>query len=94
MAYFSNGTEGAVFDYQCSICKYGEEDCPIAFVQQEFNYSACNNATAQGILNMLVKNDGTCEMFKAFKKDFSNEISMKNAPSLFDVVFGNEKETI
>jgi len=23
MAYFANGTEGTVFDHQCSICKYG-----------------------------------------------------------------------
>jgi hypothetical protein len=30
-------------------------------------------------------------MFKEFKKDFSKEEYMKNAPSLFDVVFGNDK---
>ena len=32
-----------------------------------------------------------CAMFKAFKKDFSKEDDMKNAPSLFDVVFGDDK---
>lgn len=91
MAYFSNGTEGMVFDHQCSLCKYGEEPCPIALVQHEFNYSACNNATAQGILNMLVKNDGTCEMFKEFEKDFSLKVLEKNAPSLFDEIFGKDE---
>jgi hypothetical protein len=91
MAYFSNGTEGMAFDYQCSICKYGDDHCPIALVQLEFNYSVCNNATAQGILNMLIRNDGTCEMFKEFEKDFSKKIEEKQSPSLFDICFPNEK---
>jgi len=85
MAYFSNGTEGMKFKYQCSLCRYGEEQCPIALVQELYNYEACNNATAQGILNILVENDGTCTMFKEFEGDFSNK--EKNAPSLFDVCF-------
>lgn len=70
MAYFSNGTEGMVFDCQCSICKYGEKPCPIAFVQMDYNYEACNNKVARAILDVLVKQDGTCAMFKEFKKDF------------------------
>jgi len=70
MAYFSNGSEGAVFDEQCSMCKYGDRPCPIFWVQIEYNYDACNNETARKILNDLVKDDGTCEMFKQFKEDF------------------------
>ena len=70
MAYFANGSEGAVFDYQCSICKYGEQPCPIATVQMLYNYDACNNEAARAILDGLVKNDGTCEMYKQFKNDF------------------------
>ena len=70
MAYFSNSCEGSVFDYQCSICKYGEKPCPIAFVQMDYNYEACNNKTAKAILDDLVKQDGTCAMFDEFKKDF------------------------
>ena len=70
MAYFSNGSEGAVFDEQCSMCKYGDRPCPIFWVQMEYNYDACNNETARKILNDLVKDDGTCEMFKQFKEDF------------------------
>ncbi len=55
MAYFSNGTEGMVFDEECSNCRLGTEQCPIAFVQQMFNYDACNNEVATTILNCLVK---------------------------------------
>ena len=70
MAYFSNGSEGEYFDKECSTCKYGQESCPIAFVQLEHNYEACNNKTARAILDTLVKNDGTCMMKKTFSKDF------------------------
>lgn len=59
-----------VFDEQCAICKYGDKPCPIAFVQMEYNYEACNDKVARGILNSLVKDDGTCTMFETFKEDF------------------------
>lgn len=58
MAYFSNGSEGMVFDSECSDCILGEEACPIAWAQMDCNYEACNNPTATKILNMLVKQDG------------------------------------
>ena len=92
MAYFSNSTEGSVFEYQCSLCKYGDQACPIAFVQEMYNYDACNNEVARKILDELVEDNGGCAMFKEFKKDFSKEKDTKNAPSLFDVVFGNDKD--
>ena len=66
MAYFSNSTEGAPFDEQCSRCRFGQEPCPIALVQMLFNYDACNNKVATDILGGLVKNDGTCMMLKTF----------------------------
>ena len=66
MAYFSNSTEGAVFDEQCSCCRFGQEPCPIALVQILYNYDACNNKVARAILDDLVKDDGTCLMFKNF----------------------------
>ena len=71
MAYFSNSTEGEVFDLQCSKCKYGEEPCPIAFVQNIYNYDACNNKTAREILDALVMDDGTCVMYMVFEHDLS-----------------------
>lgn len=69
MAYFSNGSEGECFDNQCSRCKYGNEPCPIAFVQLQFNYDAANNKTATAILDSLVKQNGDCTMFAEFKHD-------------------------
>jgi hypothetical protein len=72
MAYFSNGSEGMVFDDQCCRCKYGRLACPIAFVQQDFNYDQHKDqsGTAQKILGHLVKPDGTCTMWDAFRADF------------------------
>ena len=64
MAYFSNGSEGMCFDDECSDCKYGQDACPIAFVQGFYNYDACNNDVATKILDHLVKNDGKCSMKK------------------------------
>ena len=57
MAYFSNGSEAMVFEEECSNCILGEEACPIAWVQLEYNYEACNNKTASAILNHLVKQE-------------------------------------
>lgn len=70
MAYFSNGSEGAVFDAQCMRCKYGEDACPIAMVQMMYNYEACNNKTARAILDALVSDSGVCSMFELCKDDF------------------------
>ena len=64
MAYFPNGTSGEVFVEQCGRCRYGGEACPVYIVQYEFNYKAVNNKVASDILARLVKNDGTCMMFK------------------------------
>lgn len=67
MAYFSNGSEGACFDEQCSKCILGNKTCPIDYVQTMYNYEAVNNKVATEILNNLVKNDGTCKMLEEFK---------------------------
>ena len=71
MAYFANGSEGMVFD--CEGCKYQLEPCPIALVQMEFNYDACNNETATKILNCLVKDDGTCMMQQMMDKHINDQ---------------------
>ena len=70
MAFFSNSSQGECFANQCDKCKYGQSFCPIAYIQTTYNYDAVNNKIATSILNDLVKNDGTCEMYKSFKKDF------------------------
>lgn len=70
MAYFANGTEGEVFDNQCGQCRYGDQPCPIAWVQTTYNHDACNNETATDILNYLVKQDGSCKMFELDQDHF------------------------
>jgi len=73
MAYFPNGTAGMVFDEECSTCKYGQEPCPIALVQIQYNYDTCQNPKLKELLDCLVKQDGTCEMKKAFSRDFKTD---------------------
>lgn len=73
MAYFSNGTEGMVFDDQCARCKFGRHPCPIAFVQVDANYDQHKDTsgTASKILDHLVKDDGTCMVYEMAKQDFA-----------------------
>ncbi len=80
MAYFSNGSEGMVFDDQCGSCKYGQHPCPIALVQMEYNYDQCKDKSgvATKILNTLVKEDGACTMKETFKHDFLIDPSQLN----------------
>jgi len=74
MAYFSNGSEGEVFDEECRECVFGELGCPVFCVQSAYNYEACNNKVARSILNDLVKQINRnrdyvgCQM-KAFLSD-------------------------
>jgi len=75
MAYFANGTEGMKFENQCGKCKFGELSCPIAGVQSLYNYKAVNNKIATNILNDLIKNDGTCEMFKTFRNELEIDLT-------------------
>ena len=70
MAYFPNGTSGEVFDDQCAQCILYERACPIAWVQMEYNYEACNVPVARKILDDLVKDCGRCEMFAAAPEIF------------------------
>lgn len=73
MAYFSNGSEGIVFDDQCSKCKYGKYPCPIALIQTEYNYDQLKDKTwtATKIMDTLVKQDGTCTVYEMAKQDFA-----------------------
>ncbi len=73
MAYFSNSTEGQVFEQQCAKCKYGEDSCPIALVQMTYNYEAVGNETVTKILNTLVSKAGVCQMRETFKKDLASD---------------------
>lgn len=56
MAYFSNGTEGMIYEEQwCSRCShYGEDGCGCAVLEAHMlhNYDECNNEGS--ILHMLI----------------------------------------
>ena len=74
MASFSNSSDGDALEYQCMHCKYGDEACPIYWVQTNYNYEACNNKVAKAILDNLVSDETGCQMFKRFKKDLLNVV--------------------
>ncbi len=76
MAYFANGSEGGVFDEECSTCKLGELPCPIAGVQMTYNYDAVNNKVATKILGELVEDSGKCRM-----KPLLSTLGVKGKPS-------------
>jgi len=78
MAYFANSSDGMRFDEQCEQCKFGQKPCPIALVQTEYNYEACNNKIARAILDILVKDNGVCSMFERFYDDLKLVDSMQS----------------
>lgn len=65
MAYFPNGSSGAILDEQCAAC-LPEDPCPIAYVQIEYNYEQCNagQEKLRELLRHLVTDDGQCQMKK------------------------------
>lgn len=73
MAYFSNGSEGECMENQCAKCIFGELSCPIALVQYNHNYSACNNKEARKILDTLINDNGDCSMYNEFENVLSRE---------------------
>lgn len=64
MAYFSNSTEGMILDEQCDNCLHQDPDvgCPINLVHQLYNYSQIGNKYLQSAMNILVNEDGKCNM--------------------------------
>lgn len=58
MAYFANGSEGLVFDYECSNCFAEDKNCPVATIQLTFNYDQCDNENLRHAMNMLVTQKG------------------------------------
>lgn len=80
MAYFANGIEGMCFDDECLGCVLGEQPCPIAFVQQAYNYDAVDNKVATDILNSLVDNGGTCHMKNMFPEHFKIDAKQEELP--------------
>ena len=68
MAYFSNGTEGALYQEEyCDRCIH-RDDCAVWDAHLAFNYRECNNKDS--ILHFLIPrtesglSNGECRMFK------------------------------
>jgi hypothetical protein len=73
MAYFSNGTEGAVLDEQCVVCPVGRHPnlpCPVLLLQLAYNYRQVDEGQEplREAMNCLVNERGTCLMKKAMEK--------------------------
>ena len=65
MAYFPNGSAGAVLDNQCEECLYAFSDdilCPVQSVQMLYNYEQNKNEKLEECLNHLVDENGICQM--------------------------------
>ena len=74
MAYFSNGSEGMVFDDECMDCPAAFKTCPVSLVQSLYNYDQVGNDTASRILDHLVtQQDGKyigCQMKRVMDEVF------------------------
>lgn len=98
MAYFSNGSEGMVFNEECATCPLGEEPCPVASVQIHYNYKAANNEVATAILNDLVRQNKDfsyvgCQMKRfvlELKGSEQMKINLEQAQCLVDNFGGDE----
>ena len=70
MGYFSNGTEGSLYQEQyCSRCVHDEHnDCPVWLVHMLYNYEDADNPDS--ILHILIPLDknGNNEQCKLFVK--------------------------
>jgi len=72
MGYFSNGTEGIIYQEQyCSRCLHNNDKqaCPVIFLHFLYNYDECNNPNS--FLNELIPRSADkldneqCRMFIA-----------------------------
>lgn len=69
MAYFSNGTEGLMYEARyCQRCAHFDDDqwCPVMLLHQLHNYEECNKPDS--FLHVLIPRDeqgdnGQCAMF-------------------------------
>lgn len=80
MAYFSNGTEGMIWEEQwCNRCVHNkdpEEDggCVVLFVHLLHNYDQTDNEALESVLGCLIPTNedgfaGECKMFIEETKD-------------------------
>ena len=78
MAYFSNGSEGMIFNQECAECVFADEACPVAVVQTFYNYDAVNNEVASKILNGLVEQNENGGYAGCQMKPLLEELKVRN----------------
>ena len=91
MAYFANGSEGAVLDEQCAEC-LPHDPCPIAWVQLEYNYTQCSAGQEKmaELMNCLVDEKGNCRMKRYVKPRLQDKSSQPDRSALKrQLVFGD-----
>jgi hypothetical protein len=66
MAYFPNGSAGAVLEAQCADCPLGNGPCPVAGIQMLYNYDQLNDGqeNLKDAMSLLVNEKGVCEVRK------------------------------
>jgi len=74
MCYFANSTEGMVLDEQCLNCFYllDTEDrptlCPVHSLHLSYNSEQLKNQQLRDALNVLVNENGVCQVKKLVDK--------------------------
>ena len=75
MGYFSNGTEGEMYEERyCSKCLHEKDGCAVMLAHLIHNYDECNNP--ESILHMLIPKtkdnlgNEKCRMFVPLQKEF------------------------
>ncbi len=80
MGYFSNGTEGDMFEAKwCARCVHGDnhrgddKGCPVMLTHVLFSYEECNSdSNAKRMLDILIPREGAwneqCAMFHPARK--------------------------
>lgn len=76
MAYFANGSEGAILEAQCAECPIGDKLCPVRHVQEWYNYEQIGNNRLRYALELLVDEKGICQLKPLLEE--------KSAPTMLD----------
>lgn len=79
MGYFSNGTEGTLFQARyCNRCVHDrDEDCPIWMLHLSYNNDQSENPIIEGILSALIQHKGTDNICNLYHEKQPGEYSKK-----------------
>ena len=93
MAYYSNSSEGDLFDEQCTECIHADEEamCPVAYIQATYNYDQHGKGQEKlkEIMDILVDNKKGCMV-----KPWIDKLRGKVKPKCLKkkLVFGDDEQ--